>query len=287
MAIAHHYIYMMDYLELKCTVPEPGVVNELLIAYLDSAGFTMFQETPQGLMAYIPRSDFDDTVFRNLPVHSDTIFDGVEFEISDAENRNWNAEWESSFQPVEIEKFCRIRASFHDKKEGFKHDVVIDPKMAFGTGHHETTYMVTQQLMEVDLSGNTVLDYGCGTGILSIVSMLEGAHKVVAIDIEEDAVSNTLENIRINQVDGVRVVKGDLEVVEESSFHIILANINRHVLIAQSEALWKKMHTQSLLIMSGILRQDEALITDVYEKLHLRLQKRSERGEWICLTWVK
>ena len=263
-----------------------NVHSEILIALLSSLPFDSFLEEEENnkIIGYIPSSELTESTIDRL---GDICNDyNVSYEIEEMPEKNWNEEWESSFQPVEIDDFCRIRATFHVHVDGFKHEIIIDPKMAFGTGHHETTYMMIQELSKHELRNKSVLDYGCGTGILAILCAQEGAQPILGIDIEKDAVENTIANLAENNINSVEVLQGDLEVTEKEAYDLVLANINRHVLLKNVEGVYHRLKKDGTLFMSGVLREDREVILEHYTPL-FNIVAEVSRGNWLCLTLTK
>lgn len=198
--------------------------------------------------------------------------------------RNWNEAWESAFDPVEIDCFCRIRALFHEPQEGFTYEITIQPKMAFGTGHHATTYMMIQAMSEMDILGKNVWDYGAGTGILAILAKKMGAASVIGNEIEEIAVENAIENAHLNDVEeDISFRHGTAEVVPETGFDIILANINRKVLLESMGLMKSKLAPEGQILISGILDQDESQIINAAEEAGLKLQTKWQRLDWLAM----
>lgn len=269
------------------TIPLSNVNKDIAIAWLDYFGFEMILEEEDQLKAYIP-SDLPmpevEAIAEKIKIESSAI------KILEIQNQNWNKEWESNFSPVVIENKCRIRAAFHDADSSLPFEILISPKMAFGTGHHATTYMMIDQMFSLDFSGKKVLDYGCGTGILSVFAALKSAEFVNAIDIEKQSVENTKEHICINEIkeDLIHVGLGDLDVIKEGDvFDIILANINRGVLLSQKEQIFNRLHEGGILLLSGILQTDKSIITDAYQGQGFQIQEIQSRGDWLCFRLQK
>ena len=272
----HYWKYM-----IRCS-PETA---EILSAFLSDAPFDTFEETADGLNAY-------------MPAPSETDF-GVDALLNDLQRvysfswdkkflpaQNWNEIWESNFQPVIVEDFCAVRADFHAPIAGVQHELVINPKMAFGTGHHETTWMCLRALRNLPCDGARLLDYGCGTGVLAILAARLGAADVEAVDIEEESYRNTLENSTFNGVaDRITARCGTLEAVQGTSFGGILANINRNVILDSLPRLAELLCPDGWLLVSGILLEDEAVVTTAAAAQGLALQKRAEKGKWLCLEF--
>jgi len=209
------------------------------------------------------------------------IFNSLTVKHENVVNENWNAVWESSFDPIDV-GHIHIRAQFHPKTD--KTEIIIQPKMAFGTGHHETTFMMIEKMSGLEFKGKHVLDYGCGTGVLAVFAGMLDAKKIDANDIQLEAIENTLEHFEINNVDraNLRVIQGDLDVFDGEEYDVILANINRHVLLQNPVNLKGILKPDGSLLMSGILKADRSLILETYEKAGFKLVSENSKGEW-CL----
>lgn len=216
----------------------------------------------------------------NLP----GVISEVSFEI--CEDKNWNKEWESNYEPIAIDNICYIRAEFHEPNPLFENEIIIRPEMAFGTGHHETTHMMIANMDAIDFTNQTVLDYGCGTGILSVFAAQKKASSVLGIDIESPAVENSKVHQEINSLSNfdMEFRLGGLEVLDPEKYDIILANINRRVLLETKEKIHSFLKPQGILIMSGILNSDESLILEKYSDTFDLIEKK-EKGEWLCFLW--
>jgi len=258
-------------------------VSDILIATLSDIGYDGFEEKEHELYAYIGEEHF------NLPLLEDTISVlGVPYHTDTIPVQNWNALWESNFEPVIVDDFCTIRAHFHDIKVATPYDIVITPKMSFGTGHHATTQLVMSQMRDIDFSGKEVLDFGTGTGILAILAEMLGASYILAIDNDEWSVENAEENITRNGCKAVSVVNGSIEDIKNRRhFNIILANINRHILLANMAALYARLTEGGMLIMSGLLSDDQGIILESAEDQGFKLMKITERNGWISILMVK
>lgn len=197
--------------------------------------------------------------------------------------QNWNALWESGFDPVLIPGWCVVRAEFHDRTEGFRHEIIIRPQMAFGTGHHETTYMMLEWLRDIPVFGKRVLDYGCGTGILGILAAKLGAKEVIGVDIEEPAIENAVEHSALNQVSDISWKLGDISVVPPGPYDLILANINRNVLLASADELRKLISPNGELLISGILAEDKEIIDRRYSEEGFQIIEVRQKGNWLSI----
>jgi ribosomal protein L11 methyltransferase len=275
----------MNYTELQLTLSAD--YTDIFMAELGALGFESFVETDEGLSAYISEPDFDETAVQSV-IDKYANQTAIAYQINSLEKKNWNEEWERNYQPIEVQGRIRVRASFHEPDAGFQYDIVINPKMSFGTGHHETTAMMLEHQLSVDAAGKTVLDVGSGTGILAILSALQGAERVVAFDIEEWAIENARENAELNGCSQIDVFQGTIhEVNPEERFDIVLANINRNVLLEDIPVYVRLMKPESTLLVSGFYEQDAL---DIEEKgLAEGLTKTGQlsQNKWISLRFIK
>ncbi len=254
--------------------------REILIAHLVEVGFDGFEENEYSLKAY----GFTGTISE---AEARRVLEGLEVSISDVAPQNWNALWESSFEPVEIGMFCRIRAHFHAPEKGFQHEICITPKMSFGTGHHATTRMMVMMMEVLDFKGKKVLDFGAGTGVLAILAERLGAEAVIAIENDGGAVENAQENAKANNCQRLRIEEDSLEKTEGESFDVILANINRNILLHYADGLAEKLNPGGSLLLSGILVEDEPLLREAFEGRKLLLSVALHEGNWACLRFEK
>ncbi|WP_026463335.1 50S ribosomal protein L11 methyltransferase [Adhaeribacter aquaticus] len=243
----------MNFIEV--TIYSPEELNDILTAELGQIGYDTFMETEEGLNAYITEDIFSEEDLK-VVLEKYSVENSLTYAIQEIEKKNWNEEWEKNFEPLLIANICSVRASFHPKPDHVAYDIVINPKMSFGTGHHETTSLMIENQLEVDHAGKRVLDMGCGTGILAILAYKLGASEVVAVDIEDWTVENARENAELNNCQ-VDVRLGDVGVVgQEQPFDIVLANINRNVLLADMQEYSKLLKAGGTLIMSGFYTED-------------------------------
>ncbi len=256
---------------------------EILLAYLSEGPFEGFQETSEGLETYVPAHastlERAETLLTTLQAQFT-----LEWSREFVPSQDWNALWETNFPPVRVEDFCAVRAPFHPLVEGVVHELVIAPKMAFGTGHHETTWMCLRALRDLPCKGKHLLDFGCGTGILAILAARLGAASVIAVDIEEAAYHNTRENCQVNGVsEQVQVFHGDLRVLPDSVYDGIMANINRNVIVDALPYLAQRLRSTGWLLVSGILTTDEAAVHSIAEQSGLSSRCSYTHGQWTAM----
>lgn len=231
--------------------------RDILLAHLGEMPFNGFEETADSLLAYLPESAAGEALTLEI---TEILPPGITWERTFVPAENWNVQWEAAFQPVQVGNFVGVRAEFHPPFEQVRFDLLIHPRMAFGTGHHATTYQVMERMGELDFVDKSVFDYGCGTGILGILAELLGANTLDAVDIEAAATENTLVNMEANGVSKMNVYTGTLSAVPARTYDIVLANINRNVILDSLAALYDRTSEGGDLLVSGILLQDEALV---------------------------
>lgn len=278
----------MNYIELKCKItPYSEEIAEILIAELNELGFESFVESETGLLAYIQEDIFNEVVLSSLYIISNPGYK-IEFNHKTIEQENWNENWEKNyFEPIIIENQCVVRSSFHDEFPDIKYQVTIDPKMAFGTGHHETTSLMIKEILFIEIAGKSVLDMGCGTGVLAILSAMKGAKNITAIDIDQWSYNNTLENIELNSIAGIKVKHGDVSVIDEKKYDIIYANINKNVLLNDISEYSRHMNKGAFLLLSGFYNSDFEDIDNIAKNNGLELVKRDEKNNWSMLKYLK
>lgn len=257
---------------------------ESVIAWLGMVGFHAFEETQNGVKAYISSDSFQ----KEEAMGALSFLKKEEFtvEIAEIAPRNWNEEWESSWKNVEIEDFCQIIPSFREPQPGFTHTLIVDPKMAFGTGHHETTRSVMRLMQDMDIAGKKVLDMGCGTGILGILALKMGASHVFAIDIDPWSVENTALNAQLNKVE-FEVIEGVVENIPDQEYDIIFANINKNVLLEDIPAYVTHLVSDGQLLLSGFYEHDQADIEKVTLPVGLNFVNRRAENKWVAASFVK
>ena len=275
----------MNYTELRLTV-SPDYAD-ILIAELAEVGFESFVETDEGLNAYITEPDFNEKAVRDVTAkYADQT--AIAYTVTSLEKRNWNAEWEQSYQPIEVGQTVRVRASFHESNPAFEYDLVINPKMSFGTGHHETTAMMLEHQLSIDHAGKSVLDVGSGTGILAVLAARMGAADVLAFDIEEWAVENAQENADLNDCPQIRVFQGTIADVDPNScFDIVLANINRNVLLAEIPTYAVFVREGGYLLVSGFYEHDAVDIERKAKEAGLTPVRDMVTNGWCSLVYQK
>lgn len=256
--------------------------QEVLIAFLSQMRFESFEQKESEIDAYITEAEHKKLTTEYLKA---SIPFALQYSTKKLENKNWNQEWESNFEPVHIDDFCFVYASFHKRPTGIKHYIQIDPKMAFGTGHHETTYMMLDRMQTLDFNALKILDFGTGTGVLAILAKKLGAAYIDATDNDVNAIENATENQEANQITGISFSQKTLSELE-SSYDIILANINRRVLLDSCKDLRSMLSESGILIISGIMKQDFDLIHKTYESHGFNLTDKKEKGNWLCLTYT-
>lgn len=257
--------------------------KETLMALLSTLDFSGFEETEQGLVAYTGEPAYDEAAVQEIAGQL-----GLAFDKELILQRNWNEEWERNFQPVIIDGFCSVRADFHPKPEGVAYDIVITPKMSFGTGHHATTALMMTFMRELDLKDKEVFDFGTGTGILAILAEMLGARNVLAIDNDEWSFENARENCSRNNAQSVSVQLGTADDVPEGiRFDVILANINRHILLAEMDRMAALLKTGGPLLLSGILPEDVVIIREKAEGAGFVYQQEQTERNWVCMLFIR
>ncbi|WP_455592621.1 50S ribosomal protein L11 methyltransferase [Bacteroides sp.] len=280
----------MKYFEFKfSTNPCNETVNDTLAYVLGEIGFESFVENEEGLMAYIQCSLCDEEAVKKALAEFPIPDAGITYTFAEAEDKNWNEEWEKNyFQPIVIDNRCVIHSTFHHDVPKAEYDIVINPQMAFGTGHHETTSLIIAELLDSELKDKSLLDMGCGTSILAILARMRGACPCTAIDIDEWCVRNSIENIELNKVDDIAVSQGDASALTgKGPFDIVIANINRNILLNDMTCYTACMHPGSELYMSGFYVSDIPVIRQKAEELGLRFIHHREKNNWAMAKFVK
>ena len=264
------------------SLPQPA--TEILIAELGYVGFDSFVENEKGVTAYIQKDKWNAFVLDDINILSSKEFE-ITFEFNEIEQTNWNEEWEKNFKPIVVDNQVTVRAPFHDKPTT-KYDLVIEPKMSFGTGHHETTYMMIQHILKNDFKNKSVLDMGCGTGVLAILAEKVGANELDAIDIDNWCYVNSLENVERNDCEKVSVYEGDVNLLDGNNYDIIIANINRNILLADIPRYTRCLNKNGTLFLSGFYKEDIQMIESKCNEDMLKLEEIIERGQWVSLKFI-
>ena len=282
----------MFYTELTFHIsPYVEDIADAIIAELGDLGYDSFSYSDDGFKAYIPSKNFDEEQVKSLEILS--FFQAlytITWKKTEIENQDWNKIWEENFTPILVQDRILVRAGFHPTIENIEHEIIIDPKMSFGTGHHATTALMLETIldMKTDFSGKKVLDMGCGTGILSIMAAQTGAQSVTGIDIDEWAYNNALENIRLNHTEDIQVALGGAEKIKEFGlFDIVFANINRNILLNDICQYTNSMKPGSILFMSGFYVKDIPAIEAECQKNGLKLDSYNERNNWVAVKVLK
>jgi len=276
----------MNHLEVKLILsPE---YTEIVMAELAELGFESFVETEEGLDAYIPENEFSEENIQEMLARYQPMTP-IDFSWQRLEKKNWNAEWESNYASIEVGDAVRVRALFHEPDARFRHELVITPKMSFGTGHHETTWLVMNEQLGLSHAGRAVLDVGCGTGILAILARKLGATELLAFDIEEWAVENTRENFSLNEAtEQAEVVQGTIaDVPADRRFGGILANINRNILLSEIPRYAQHLTPDGWLVVSGFYETDAPDIIAKAESIGLTFQRMNTRNQWAMVVFGK
>lgn len=258
---------------------------EILIAQLSQLGFDSFQENNDGISAYIDSSVLSTVKVQDIQILNSTEFN-ISFESNNVKKQNWNIKWESNFDPIYVDKICCVRAPFH-KKSNFKYDLVIEPKMSFGTGHHETTSMMISFILANSFYNSSVCDIGSGTAVLAILAEKRGANRIDAIDIDNWCYLNSIENIKRNNSENINVYEGEIEKLMHFKYDNIFANINLNVLLADIPIYSKMLNKDGVLYLSGFYKKDINSIEKVAEISNLSLVDSKVKNQWVALKFTK
>ena len=273
------------YIEYNFTVTPTVPATEILIAELGNIGFESFVENEHGVTAYIQKDSWNAKLLESVFVLNSDEF-SIEYNHNEVPQTNWNAEWEKNFSPIQVDDLVSIRAPFHENLN-LKYDIVIEPKMSFGTGHHETTHMMVQHLLQLDLENKKVLDMGCGTGILAIFAEMKGANPTDAIDIDNWCYENSLENVSRNNCHHITVLEGDSSLLIDKKYDLIIANINRNILLMDMSVYANCLNEKGILLLSGFYKEDMPIIDAEVAKYNLKLDTFIERNNWVALKYNK
>ena len=280
----------MKYLEVTFTVtPTSETANDIIAALAAELGFESFVESPQGTIGYVPAHLFDEQALTDALTDFPMPDTHITFTSCEMEDKNWNEEWEKNFfEPIVVDSRCVIHSTFHKDYPKADFDIIINPQMAFGTGHHQTTRLIISYLLDINLQDKTVLDMGCGTSILAILASMRGAKTLTAIDIDEWCVNNSIDNLALNHINNIKVFQGDASsLASEGPFDIIIANINRNILLADMQYYVARMNEGAEIYFSGFYEIDLPLIQAEAERLGLRYLSHRVEKEWTAAQFVK
>ena len=273
------------YLEYSFLVKPLSLGNEILIAELGYVGFESFVEDYQGLKAYIQKKEWNKNILEEIQILNSTEFE-ITYSFNEIEQVNWNAAWEKNFHPIEVDQKCVVRAPFHPQAN-VDYEIIIEPKMSFGTGHHQTTRLMCSFLLEEDVNSKKVLDMGTGTGILAILSEQLGATSILAVDIEDWSVENTLENAERNACSEIEGRCGDIDSIGEKDYDIVLANINRNILLRHLPSYSEKLTKNGILFLSGFFNSDSEDLKQAAAKEGLSFVDQKSEENWCALKFEK
>ena len=279
----------MQYLEVTFTVsPISETANDIIAALAAELGFESFVESEQGTIGYVPINQYDEQALNEALADFPMPDTKVTFTTCEMEDKNWNEEWEKHFfEPIVVDSRCVIHSTFHKDYPKADFDIIINPQMAFGTGHHQTTRLIISYLLDIELGGKTVLDMGCGTSILAILALMRGAKALTAIDIDEWCVNNSIDNLALNGIDNIKVFQGDASsLASEGPFDVIIANINRNILLADMQYYVARMNQGGEIYFSGFYESDLPMIQAEAERLGLRYISHRVEKDWTAAQFV-
>ena len=275
---------IQTYIAYNFSIQPLQPAREILVAELGNLGFESFTETDKGLTAYIPKSDWNLNILNDVFVLNSGEF-SITYDKEEIEPVNWNEEWEKNFDPIDIDETVSIRAPFHEKAN-LEYNILIEPKMSFGTGHHETTHLMVKHLLLLDLKDKTVLDMGCGTAVLAILSEMRGATRLDAIDIDPWCYENSIENIERNNSKKISIYEGDASLLVNKEYDVIIANINRNILLQDIKTYANSLNINGVLLLSGFYQEDIPIIDAEASKYNLKLDLILERNNWVGLRYL-
>lgn len=277
----------MEYLEYTFSGLHDVSSTEILIAMLNEAGFSGFLEKEGSLIAYIPETEFHENLLEELLNSVKQLTGIIKYSHTSIPETNWNAIWERSFNPVAVEEKVHIRAPFHPADNTCEYELIIEPKMSFGTGHHETTRLMVKSMLSLDFKNRNILDMGCGTGLLGILASKLGAKSIMGIDIDDWACRNSIENAEVNSCENMQFKQGDASEIIGLQFSIILANINRNILLSDLSAYSDALSSDGTLIISGILTRDKDIIVDEASQNGLIFLNQIQENNWLSIIFKK
>lgn len=279
----------MDYIQLNFKLtPNEEYVQDVLSAELGAVGFESFVPDEMGLSAFCQSTLFNEAAVKDIITNFPLEEVQISFEQQTVVGQNWNEEWEKNyFEPIVIGSDCVIRSSFHKDVPVCKYDIVIDPRMSFGTGHHETTSLMIASMLNMDLEGKSFLDMGCGTAVLAILAAMKGANPILGIDIDEWAYDNSLENVKLNGYESIAIKQGGAELLTGLSFDVVFANINRNILLNDMHAYVACLPVGGELYMSGFYKEDISYIESKANELGMKLISFEEKNNWVAVKTIK
>lgn len=276
----------MVYIGYHFNVEPRELGTEILIAELGEKAFESFEETATGVSAYVQKDLWTEDILEDVFILQSEQFT-ITYRKEEIAQVNWNEEWEKNFDPIDVDGICYVRAPFHEKTSA-QYDIVIEPKMSFGTGHHETTFMMIRQILNNDMQDKVVLDMGCGTAILAILASMRGAKHVDAIDIDNWCYLNSIENAERNNCVNVEVFEGDASIIsKEPKYNVILANINRNILLNDMDKYIASLYKGGEIYFSGFYTEDITAIKNCAEKIGLVFESSLEKNNWVSLKFIK
>lgn len=273
------------YIGYHFTIAPLELGSEILIAELGEKAFESFIETETGVSAFVQKELWSENILEDIQILENPEFK-IDYTFEEIEQVNWNEEWEKNFEPIDVDGKCHVRAPFHEKTSA-EYDIVIEPKMSFGTGHHETTHMMIQHILETDFTNKKTLDMGCGTAILAILAEMKGAQPIDAIDIDNWCYLNSIENAERNNCKHISVYEGDASLLEGKKYDIIIANINRNILLNDMQQYVACLNENGILFLSGFYTEDIPVISESCTSKGLTYVKQFERNNWVALKFVK
>ncbi len=276
----------MEYVEVTFQLSPKEPWNDLLADALGEIGFESFMDQDELFLAYIQKAEFNEEALKEVWVLNEESV-SVQYQLQTVPNENWNKKWEENFHPVEVDDDVIIKASFHNVEKSYPYEILIDPKMAFGTGHHQSTFLMVRQMLGINFANKTVLDMGSGTGVLAILAKMRDAGYTKAVDNNDWAYESTRENVDKNGYPDIEVVLGDIDSVKGDKYDVILANINRNIVIDQMPFYANMLPQGGELLTSGFFEHDASLIKDAAEKAGFALFQENYRNDWAQLTFVK
>lgn len=273
-----------NYIGYHFNIEPRDLGSEILMAELEETAFESFMDTENGIDAFVQKELWSETILNDIAILSNNEFT-ISYTFEEIEQVNWNEEWEKNFEAIDVDGTCHVRAPFHSKTDA-QFDIVIEPKMSFGTGHHETTHMMIQHLLDMDVADMKTLDMGCGTAILAILAEMKGAKPIDAIDIDNWCYLNSIENAERNNCSQITVYEGDATLLKDQKYDLIIANINRNILLNDMQAYVACLNPKGTILFSGFYNEDIPFIDASCTKNGLTFVKKLERNNWVSLKYV-